>query len=112
MTIAERIDEARESGKIKSVSVEHWSPNKEGDTIAGYLRGYEESEAKDGKGSYLRAILETDTGLVSCIPGKQLEPLIRSSDTKDRLVIFTYKGQIKLSGGRNLNSWTLEVVTG
>lgn len=108
----ELYNQAVEAKKVKVVTPAYIEFKKKGDIVVGILRGQTTVESSRGQGSYNQYLVETDEGMCKFAMGQATDKEISQLLTTGRLYAFTFFGQEKLTGGRSVNKFQVEEVSG
>ena len=111
MTFKEAQEKAREEGTSREVTTEYRTFGGKGDGILGRLLSKTLVESSLGKGQYYQYLFDTDDGLVKCAPGMAFEGEYGPMVMEGGIYYIEYQGKEKLKGGRQLNKFTVEIIS-
>lgn len=108
----EQYERAKEEGRVRPLSPRYFEFKEEGDAMSfsliGVLRGITSVQPSVGEGGYCQYLIETDEGMVIFVLGAGMDREIKGLLVAGSLYSFTFLGR----GGRQVNRFAVEVVTG
>lgn len=106
----DQYNQAKKQGGLAEIKApDLFKFEKEGQQIVGQLTSVSKYQG-DGTADVNKYTFDTDSGSIVCILGVHFDNLINPGKHMGKILAITYLGKIKLSSGRTMNDYKIEIV--
>jgi hypothetical protein len=102
--------EGRKVGAIKTLTPTYFSFEKPQDGFVGRFKGRSAVDSSLGGGQYHQYLFDTDDGLIKCAFGQATDKEAGAMMEVGRVYVIDYQGQVKITGGRSVNKFTIDLI--
>jgi len=108
MKYSEMHEEGQKVGAVKTLTPVYFQFEKKGDGFVGRFKGRSAVDSSLGGGQYNQYLFDTDDGLIKCAFGQATDKEAGALMEVGKVYAVEYLGQVKITGGRSVNKFTIE----
>lgn len=110
MKYSEMHEEAQKVKALKTLTPTYFEFEKKGDAIVGRYKGRSPVTSSLGSGEYFQYLFDTDDGLIKIALGQATDKEAGQLLESGKVYVVEYLGQVKISGGRKVNKFDVQVI--
>lgn len=103
-------EQGQKVGAVKTLTPTYFSFEKKGDGFVGRFKGRSAVDSSLGGGQYNQYLFDTDDGLIKCAFGQATDKEAGALMEVGRVYAIEYQGQVKITGGRSVNKFTIDLI--